>query len=200
MKISTIIDFPRIEPIDWDLWWKFWDLNALPITKIATNHNPKSGKWIGFDCYRSDKFKDTSNPYVSSFADCRHLIPSLYDFIESIGLDIHLVRILENKSPFYPHKDHTTENFSIRTLLYSNNERPTFYYFINGKKIYQHLPTETNTWIYNDYKVFHGSDLISGFRKILITYQGNWNKSDIERFFASNQYSSYNIDDDKLSN
>lgn len=193
MKVSAIVDYPKIEPVDWDLWWRLWNESAQPVLKKQKNHNAATGHWIGFDCYRGKNFKEDLTPYSSMYVDCRHVLPTLYNFIDLLADKVDMVRILESQSPFYPHKDHTNENYSIRTLLYDNNVQPTFYYLINGKKIYQKLPNETNTWIYKDHEFPHGSDFNPKFKKILITFQGTWTYSDVEKHFANDKFLNYNI-------
>lgn len=191
--ISSVLNIPVIEPTNWDDWWTIWNKHAKTVAKVRGNHNSSKGRWIGFDCYRASNYNVIDTPYDSEYVDCRNVLPDLYKFVETCGLDIQLVRILESKSPFNPHKDHSTESYSIRTMLYDNNPSPTFYYFINGRKHFQTLPKESNTWMYKDHLAMHGSNFNPKYKKILITYAGNWTLEESERLFTNHEFVDHKV-------
>jgi hypothetical protein len=79
-------------------------------------------------------------------------------------------------------------------MLYDNNLESTFYYKFNNKKVYQQLPTDTNTWCFYDNKTLHGTDWFSGHSKILITYIG-MKKENLDQHLlkSASQYPNYTV-------
>jgi hypothetical protein len=65
---------------------------------------------------------------------------------------------------------------------------------------YQKLPEDSNTWVYWDNKVTHGTDWYTGHSKILIMYFGKTKQLDSELILEKSQsrYSKYVIYDESL--
>jgi hypothetical protein len=190
--VSKVLDIPKLAPINWNLWWDIWNSNAKPLVRYRENHN-RPGKWIGFDCYRADRYDPTTDGYYhSEFVDCSSVLPNLIDNIKPFFHSLFLIRILQSTGTFFPHNDFKDdEHVAVRTLLYDENPSNTFYYIINDKKVYQQLPAESNTWIYKDYLVQHGSDFDDRYKKILITYYGSINLEKINEIYKSTIYNEY---------
>jgi hypothetical protein len=190
--VSKVLDIPRVIPTNWNLWWNIWNSNAKPLVRYQQNHN-KPGKWIGFDCYRGDTYDpDTNGYYHSEFVDCSNVLPNLVDNIKPFFHKLLLIRILQSTDTFFPHNDFKDqEHIAVRTLLYDENPSSTFYYIINNEKIYQKLPPNSNSWIYKDHLVQHGSDFDDRYKKILITYYGYINFEQINRTYDSAFYDEY---------
>jgi hypothetical protein len=190
--ISKVLDIPRVTPTNWNAWWDIWNANAKPLVRYQQNHN-KPGKWIGFDCYRGDNYDpDTNGYYHSEFVDCSNVFPNLVDNIMPFFHKLLLIRILQSTDTFFPHNDFKDqEHIAVRTLLYDENPSSTFYYIINNEKVYQKLPSNSNSWIYKDHLVQHGSDFDDRYKKILITYYGYINFEEINRAYTSVLYNEY---------
>ena len=177
--ISNVLRMPKLEPIDWNSWWEFWEKNAKPLHKRFNNHNGGNNGiiiWRGFDAYRSDTFDPNTTPYHSELVDCHSVLPNIAEHISKLPIRVHLVRILQSLTFIKPHSDFqqtTQANRQIRTLLFDDNPRKTFYYVHKNKIIYQSLPDNSNTWMFRDDLVLHGSEHYSGYRKILITFYGD---------------------------
>jgi hypothetical protein len=190
--VSKVLDIHKLTPTNWNLWWDIWNNNAKPLVRYQQNHN-KPGKWIGFDCYRSDTYNpETEGYYNSEFVDCSSVLPNLIDNIKHLFHKLFLIRILQSTDTFFPHNDFKDEeHVAVRTLLYDENPSSTFYYVINNKKVYQKLPSNSNTWIYKDHLVQHGSDFDDRYKKILITYYGFINLEQINTIYKSTIYDEY---------
>jgi hypothetical protein len=190
--ISKVLDVPKLEPVNWKVWWSIWHEHAEPLTKYQKNHND-TAKWIGFDCYRGETYNPvTEGYYHSKFVDCSEVFPNLLNNVASIFHNIYLIRILQSTSTFFPHYDFKDEeHISVRTMLYDENPSSTFYYVINGEKVYQTLPQDSNTWIYKDHLVQHGSDFDSRYKKILITYYGFINREQVNNIFDTSKHDEY---------
>lgn len=190
--ISKVLDIPKLTPTNWDLWWDIWHHNAKPLERYQQNHN-KPGKWIGFDCYRGDTYNPlTEGYYNSELVDCSSVLPDLIDNIKPLFHTLFLVRILQSTATFFPHSDFKDEeHIAVRTLLYDENPSSTFYYIINNEKVYQNLPLNSNTWIYKDHLVQHGSDFDERYKKLLVTYYGFINVEQINTIYNSTLYDEY---------
>lgn len=190
--VSKILDIPKIVPTDWNVWWDIWNNNAKPLIKYQPNHN-KSGNWIGFDCYRADSYNPSINGYYrSELVDCSNVLPDLVETIKPIFSELLLVRVVQSTSVFLPHTDFKDQyHIGVRTLLYDDNPGNTFYYVINGERVHQRLPPNSNTWIYKDKIVQHGSEFDNRYKKILITYYGFINFERINTICNSPLYDEY---------
>ena len=114
---------------------------------------------------------------------------------EFIPLDIVCIRLVTSTCSFIPHKDYNHPELSTRTIIVDNNKSPTFFYVKDGKKIYQKLPLETNTWMYNDGNLMHGSDHYPGKSKIMLMYYGKPNNEKLKQILdlSQTQYKDYII-------
>jgi len=170
--ISAPISFPIVEPNSWDKWWDIWFKEATFIPKIVTNHNYSQAFWRGFDVYVKEGVDRDIYGYKTKNLNCPELFSSLFDNIDKFPMDIHVMRILSSMQKVTPHCDSDIPFTGIRSLMYDNNVRPNFYYVFGDNKEYQTLPSDTNTWMYNDHKSLHGTDFYFGHSKILIAYYG----------------------------
>lgn len=174
--ISVPLDFPKIIPNDWDEWFRVWERNKKIVPKIQTTKNLGKVIWRGFDIYVKDNIDaDDITKYHCENINCPELFNSLFDNLDKFPMDLYLVRVLESTHPVSPHHDYATDSkfHSIRSLLYSNSQCPTWYYQQDNKeKQYLKLPDETNTWYYNDLVTKHGTDLKPNYTKQLIMYRG----------------------------
>jgi hypothetical protein len=171
--ISTPLIFPKVEPNNWDEWWNVWKQNSKTLLKVTKNHNRLQAPWKGMDIFIA-KGVDPINitGYVAPYVDCSNLFSTLFDNIDQLPIDVRVIRAVSSFQKVYPHSDLTTESFSVRSLLYDNNLKSTFYYNFDDKQVYQQLPSDSNTWGYWDHKCKHGTDYHAGYFKILLMYIG----------------------------
>jgi len=177
---SFPLDIPRIAVDDVELWRSIYSTHRSVIDKTVINHNGFSGAWIGLDIYRGPNYNISKDIYNANYYDCSSVFPRMFKTIfENIPMDINCIRVATSIKPFIPHTDFSVPVVSLRTILYEQNDIPTFFYVdSNGNKVYQHLPPTTNTWIYNDSTMLHGSDKLPNKSKVLFMYYGvpNFNK------------------------
>lgn len=169
---SVPLDIPVIKPDDSDLWDSIFSKNKSGILKVENNHNVKPGIWIGLDIYRSEDFQ--GKIYLAKHLDCRNYFPTMFDNIFNfIPMRIKCIRAVSSLSNFYPHSDFDYPEVSFRTLI-SNPETSRFFYLgSKGNKVYQSLPEHTNTWVYNDSGLKHGSEIPDGQIKTMLIYYGD---------------------------
>jgi hypothetical protein len=193
--VSKIINLPKLAPSDISAWMNFWDENAKPVPKIKINHNGAATiKWKGL-CFMGAENVDRTSAYDFKYVDCSIIFPELYIHAARLEMPIITGFIFESTFQFLPHCDTPIGNvMQFRTMLYDENPIPTFYYMINGKKVYQQFPpNESNTWIFKDYDVQHGSDFIPGYRKLLVSYNVRADPEVIAKFMADNTFDDYKI-------
>jgi hypothetical protein len=171
--VSSPIQIPIIQPTDWEKWWDLWFKESASVQKISKNHNQYPAPWRGFDIWVRDKIDaETTTQYRAKNVNCPELFPSIFDNLDMFPINIDIVRVVSSMGHVAPHHDSPDESLSVRSLIYDNNIKSTFYYQANNDKIYQKLPPTTNTWMYWDHKLKHGTDYYFGHSKILITYFG----------------------------
>jgi hypothetical protein len=162
--ISSPLQIPVIQPANWDKWWDLWFKESSTVQKISKNHNQYAAPWKGFDIWvKSGINSESDTQYRAKNVNCPELFPSIFDNLDKFPIDVDIVRIVSSMGHVAPHHDFLDEN---------NNIRSTFYYQVDDKKVYQKLPSTTNTWMYWDHKRKHGTDYYFGHSKLLITYFG----------------------------
>ena len=173
MIISTPIDFPIIQPDDWDEWWSVWNSQAKLVKKNATTVNKFSVKWQGFDIYvRPGSEKGASFHYNFENINRPDLFSNLFNNLENFPVHIKSIRAACSLEDVPAHRDHRNDMYAVRSMLYNTNPIPTWYYKIDDRKEYLKLPNTTNTWLYGDHTSEHGTDFIPGHTKILLMFFG----------------------------
>jgi hypothetical protein len=171
--LSTPLLIPKIEPISWSTWWELWYAESKPVIKLQSNHNNNYAPWRGFDIWvKAGINADEYTNYKLKNLNCIDLFPSIFNNLDKFPIDIDIVRVVSSLGPVAPHTDSSSKILSVRTIIYDNNIYPNFYYLKGDKKIYQSLPLDTNTWVYWDDQIKHGTDWYQGHSKILIMYYG----------------------------
>ena len=176
IPVSVPLIFPKIVPNDWELWDKVWEQNKKFVPKSLQTKNIGQVYWVGFDIYVKPGIDPTDiTSYTCKNVNCPELFPSLFDNIDKLPIEVHVVRVLQSLGGVPAHHDYAKETGynSIRTLLTDNNPKQTWWYEDNNtNKHYLKLPEDTNTWWYDDAKVKHGTDFNAQYKKQLIMYQG----------------------------
>lgn len=192
--VSIPINFPPIRPAEWESWWKVWNQNASFMKKNIKNQNDGQALWRGFDIYVANNCDSNYYGYNVKNINCPELFPILFDNLDKFPMHIHIVRAVSSMAKVFPHHDMTTKHISLRSLLFDNNPKLNFYYCYNNKKKYQSLPSDTNTWAYNDHLVKHGTDFYLGHYKILIMYWGTIKENillDSTKHFRDSEHTIY---------
>jgi hypothetical protein len=178
---SIPLDIPKITVDNAKLWKDLYMSKRQPITKTGINHNGFDGAWVGLDIYRGPNYDASTDIYTSPYVNCAELFPNMIKTIlDHIPMDIACVRCATSIHPFIPHHDFSTPRLSCRTLLIDQNVEPNFFYInLQGNKVYQKLPIETNTWMYDDSEMMHGSDKKPNLFKVLLMYYGKPNSAKV---------------------
>jgi hypothetical protein len=176
IPISIPLDFPKVVPNDWHKWNSLWEKNKAFMPKVHQSPNVGAqSMWVGFDIYVKDGLDATEIiKYKCENLNCPELFPSLFDNLDKLPINIQVVRVLQSLSRIRAHRDFAIESNhqAIRSLLYDNNPKQTWYYTDHKNKVYLNLPKETNTWWFDDSKINHGSDFYLGYDKQVIMYRG----------------------------
>ena len=171
--ISAPLVFPKIEPDNWEEWWKVWDDEAVPVKKVQTSHNNLQSPWIGFDLYVApDKEEAAKFHYDFKNINRPDLFSKFFNNLDEFPLDINIMRVASTFVAARPHRDFTEPAVSVRAMLYDSNPAATWYYIFDNKKIYLNLPPDTNSWIYPDHESLHGTDFKPPYKKILLMFFG----------------------------
>ena len=198
IPVSVPLNFPKVLPNNWETWNKVWEKNKKFVTKSSHTKNIEQVYWVGFDIYVKPGIDPTDiMPYTCKNVNCHELFTSLFDNIDKLPIEVHVVRVLQSVVRVHAHQDYAKETGynSIRSLLIDNNPKQTWWYEdSNTNKHYLQLPEATNTWWYDDAKVKHGTDFYIGHEKQLVMYQGLIKES-LESVLADSiqKYSDYVI-------
>ena len=174
--VSVPLIFPKVVPNNWEIWNNVWEQNKKFVPKSLHTKNIGQVYWLGFDIYVHPGIDSNDiMPYTCKNVNCPELFPSLFDNLDKLPIEVHVVRVLQSVAKVYAHQDFAsiTGYNSIRSLLTDNNPTQTWWYEdSNTNKHYLKLPEDTNTWWYDDAKVKHGTDFNPRYQKQLIMYQG----------------------------
>ena len=176
IPVSVPLIFPKVVPNNWEIWNSVWEQNKKFVTKTSQTKNSKQVYWVGFDIYVKQGI-DAADimSYTCNNINCPELFPSLFDNLDKLPIEVHVVRVVQSFSKVYAHHDYVarTEYNSIRSIIHDTNPTQTWWYEdSNTNKHYLKLPEDTNTWWYDDLKVKHATDFYLGYQKQLIIYQG----------------------------
>ena len=176
IPVSVPLIFPKVVPNNWEIWNSVWEQNKKFVTKTSQTKNSKQVYWVGFDIYVKHGI-DAADimSYTCNNVNCPELFPSLFDNLDKLPIEVHVVRVVQSFSKVYAHHDYVarTEYNSIRSIIHDTNPTQTWWYEdSNTNKHYLKLPEDTNTWWYDDLKVKHATDFYLGYQKQLIIYQG----------------------------
>lgn len=186
MIIATPLDLPKIEPDDWDTFWKIWKTYSGPLHKVKQNHNKSpalvgsNNIWNGLDIIKmSTGFTFWEAPYY----DIKKDLPKMYDLIMSIDPTAFRVRLVQSTTNIVAHTDDDRDKWNIRALLHYTSDTSQWYFtepnVPNGKRTYLKIPENTNWFVYNDKHAWHGTDYDPNNKKILLQIYSFYSKTDL---------------------
>lgn len=125
------LDIPRIEPDDWDLFWKLWNEKNADITRA----NPQESQyWKGLCCWLNPAIDHTKFNYSNTVVDdWSHHFPRMFEQIKNSLPFFSLEKIVlwSNVNTVNPHFDPDAVIYpwpdSLRIMLWDTNDHPTFY-------------------------------------------------------------------------
>jgi hypothetical protein len=165
MIVATPLNLPRIEPDNWDIFYKIWNEHSGPVKKIKVNNNPFYTKeigddtaWQGLDIYKKTNINLALDaPYFN----IKHELPIMFNSIENLPIkNIYSVRILQSKIEVLPHTDRNKDEWAVRAFLQYTDTNPQWYFTdqVNLKtRHFLNLPNDTNWFAYNDASCLHGT-------------------------------------------
>lgn len=192
--ISTPIDFPKIEPDNWDNWWSYWNNYSSLVSKISKNHNQNSNSWRGVDLYIKKGYEDLANNlYKFPYIDGTHLVQNFFSMIDKFPMDVNVIRAISSLNNVKPHKDFDYPNYSLRSIIYDDNPKQTWWYYYDRKIKFLNMPNFTNTWVYADHETTHGSMYYKNHKKIILMFFGDWKEGSLEKIYkdAKNKFSEF---------
>lgn len=199
--IWTVLDAPKLEPANWDVFWDQWNKHAgasvIGKADPAGNKDSRFEKtgertvfFKGLNIYAKNE-KDLVDghwqlPYLSYTEIFPNLLDDIYKAIPWVE-EVLLCRLWNSTMAIPYHKDHTLEDVAIRSMIYDENDKGTFKIWKHGiAETYVDLPKETNWFVYNNSKCLHGSDKVEGVNKIiLLTVHKTKSKEDMIKHFES---------------
>lgn len=121
---------PRIEPDDWDLFWKLWHEKQSDITRGLN----ETQFWRGLCCWLHPSIDHTKFNYSNTVVDdWSHHFPRMFEAIRSClpFYSLEKVVLWSNINEVTPHFDPDAVVYpwpdSLRIMLWDSNEKPTFY-------------------------------------------------------------------------
>lgn len=164
------LKLPKFEPDSWETFWKVWNEDKKVYNRLHADSAGNDGaipSWIGF----SWKFNPLHNLTMFDINDKDYskVFPILHQrLLESFPFEIQAIMFQSSIKPIRLHTDgnrftdHLPYPASVRIMLYDSNDQQTFY-FLNQKThkaTYLELPQGTNTFVYNNPKILHGSNYL----------------------------------------
>ena len=167
MVLAHALDFPKVEPDDWNVFWNIWSQHAKPLIKYVNEGTTPWGSasklgsrdhWIGLEVYHNN----LRTNWIAPFVDISKSLPNMYKALLPAEIpNIRKVRIIQSMMPHPPHSDKGIDFWEIRAMLQCDNPSEHWYYTPYGnktKKLPLKLPNETNWFTYNDGNCHHGTE------------------------------------------
>ena len=180
----TPIKLPKIEPDNWDIFWKIWNEEADFVHKTTHPHDKSRlavGNrtcWKGMEVYDPDAIKVTRSIELASI-DIRDRLPKMYESMQSLKTFFKSLSLifLESKYPIGAHTDKNTDNWVLRSFFYYPSPTQQWYFTkpndVNGERTYITMPNDTTWFAFNDAKAWHGTDYDPKYPKIIIKAYGS---------------------------
>jgi hypothetical protein len=204
--ISCPLDIPKIEPDNWNDFWEIWNREKGPTFNRTRAAAPVL--WNGLDLIeigktQRNKYESTYSPQLAE--SCVKMMASIREHMPYIN--IARCRLWESIEVIKPHRDKNKEArdrmplpAQFRSMLSDTNPSPTFYLspvlnenetpqegvvareiaFKSGKRYYiDSMLEDTNSFVFDGTKVYHGSDYDPQYSKIILVLGG---RLDLEKY------------------
>jgi hypothetical protein len=182
--VWTLLDAPRLEPSNWELFWEKWHRHAGAsyINKADPMGNQDSGYaatgkrteyFKGLNLYAKDPRMLNEGHWQLPYLSYTEIFPNLLDDVAQACpwvSEVLVARLWQSTMPIPMHRDHTLEDVALRAMIYDENPSPTFkVYKPGGGMHYVDLPADGPNWFaYNNKICMHGSDKVDGINKIIL--------------------------------
>lgn len=125
------LDVPKIEPDDWDLFWKLWNERS---SDISRDNVDEPQFWKGLICWVNPKSDPKNYVYSNTVIDDWSMhFPKMFRAIHD-SMPFHYIEkivLWSNVNEVTPHFDPDHEIYpfpdSLRIMLHDTNERSTFW-------------------------------------------------------------------------
>jgi hypothetical protein len=175
MIVATPLDIPKIEPDNWEVFWKIWQRESKYAVKVKTNVDTslspvgQDNLWTALDIYKRHDLKTALEvPYYNIKDD----LPEMYNRILNLPFKyMQSVRVLSSQQDILAHTDDGRNNWSVRALLHCKDPEPQWYFTQpggDGNRKFFRLPTDTNWFAYHDRHCWHGSVFNNQYPKLLL--------------------------------
>ncbi len=177
--VWTVLDAPKIEPANWELFWDAWEkhsgssyiVKSDPAGNVASENSKKIDFFKGLNIYASHPSLLEDNHWQVPYLPYQEIFPDLLEQLEVAfpWAEILFCRLWMSNQPIPWHRDHSTEPGALRAMIYNENKRPTFKVFHpRAGTNYVNLPEDSNSFMYNNSTCMHGSDRDEGINKIIM--------------------------------
>ena len=180
----TPIQLPKIEPDNWDIFWKIWNEEADFVHKTTHPHeksrltlNDKTC-WRGMEIYDPTATKSNRSIELVSI-DIRDRLPKMYESIQTLKTFFKSLSLIfiESQYSIGSHTDKNIDKWMLRSFFYYPSPEPQWYFTRpddnKGERTYITLPQDTTWFAFNDSKAWHGTDYDEKYPKILIKAYGS---------------------------
>lgn len=200
--VTLPLDFQKFEPDSWSDFWQIWNTEKEKVWRnhidrgSIGNKNPSLDhtQWDGMSIYEVNEFYESgswgskiSRPMIEAN---KNLIKDLIKVLPF--LRIRSMRLWSAHTTIPPHYDGNMPQSldgkmhfptEIRIMLYDENPRSTFWLTSAIKhqphttvsiedRYYIKLPTDTNSFAWNNETYLHAADFDPAYRKILLVVKG----------------------------
>lgn len=125
------LDIPKLEPDDWDLFWKLWDEKSGDIGRASVTEQQM---WKGLAIWKRDDVDESKFNYqAETYDDWSIHFPKMFEQIKTCmpWLTLEKVVLWSNVNEIKPHFDPDYVMYpwpdSLRVMLWDTNDKPTFY-------------------------------------------------------------------------
>lgn len=182
--IFVPLALPKFELLDKDHFVSWWNTHAIKPTKLVSEQlSPETGYSSAEAVDLIEKIKHYWDPNFQT-ENFKNEFPNLWEqFHDLLPIDDFLtLHLWSSFKPFTEHRDPgelLDVPMSFRIKLYDDNPEETLYIFDNPTNPYQmgevkQLPQleTTNSWVWNNLRVKHGSIYNINYKKCLVITTG----------------------------
>jgi len=181
--LALPIKVPKLEPDNWDTFWKIWKENAVGYKRLAPDRVGNNGMEVTWNGFIWDLVDPNPKPgmWDVNFVNLDLVFPKLKEQIDQLPFKTHKILFQSNIIPVALHKDgmkltdHLPYACAYRSMFYDSNPNPNFFFQRNrfSEKQFLKMPENTNSFVYNNPKIYHGATYEGHFKIIAHFVIGN---------------------------